>query len=36
MSKEFGCEMKNIMEKHRPLVVILLEPRISGGTADGA
>lgn len=33
-SKEFMREMKEIMKAHRPMVVILLEPRISGAAAD--
>lgn len=32
---DFACELKEIMREHRLIVVILLEPRISGDMADG-
>lgn len=31
----FLCEMKELMKEHRPSIVILLKPRISGDKADG-
>lgn len=33
-SKEFACEMKEIMREYRPMIVILVEPRVSGEVAD--
>lgn len=33
-SREFFCEMKDLMKEHRPQEIILLEPRISGEIAD--
>lgn len=33
--KEFTSEMKEIVKEYRLTVVVLLEPRISGDTADG-
>lgn len=35
-SKEFACEIKELMKVYKPTVIILLEPRISGGAADSA
>lgn len=34
-SNEFACELKEIMKEQKPLITNLLEPRISGGVADG-
>lgn len=33
-SRGFLCEMLEFMKEHHPQVIILLEPRISGDTAD--
>lgn len=34
-SREFLCEIKELMKEHHPSILILLESRISGATADG-
>lgn len=33
-SKEFACKLNEIIREHKPMVVILLEPRVSGEVAD--
>lgn len=33
-SKEFELEMKNLLREHKPIVLILLEPWVSGEKAD--
>lgn len=33
-SKEFVCEMKEILRAYKPRIVILIEPRVSGEVAD--
>lgn len=33
-SHEFLQEIKDVMKEHRPSIAVLLEPRISGATAD--
>lgn len=33
-SKEFELELKQMMREYRPKIIILLEPQISGETAD--
>lgn len=33
-SKGFTCKIKELMKEHRLSIVILLEPRISGDSAD--
>lgn len=33
-SKEFVCEQKDIMKEYKPLIVVLVELRISGIAAD--
>lgn len=32
--REFACELKEILRVHRPALVILLEPRINGDSAN--
>lgn len=33
-SKEFAREIKKLVKEHRPAMIVLLEPRISGDSAD--
>lgn len=33
-SKEFACELQSIIREFRPTVVVLIEPRISGKSAE--
>lgn len=33
-SNEFHIEIKDLIRVHRPLIIILLEPRINGEVAD--
>lgn len=32
--REFEVEMKYLLKEYRPQMIVLLEPRISGSTAD--
>lgn len=34
-SREFVCEMRELLGKFKPMVIILLEPKISGEAANG-